>query len=119
MVRTLVRESLERDGYKVLIAADAIEARRIAETHRGEIQLLITDVVMPKISGRELAIQVLALRPKLKVLYMSGYTDNAVLNTGVFEKEVAFLQKPFSPAALTEKVREVLESNGRMRQASE
>ncbi len=119
MVRTLVRETLVREGYRVLAAGDPVEALRLADSHRGPIQLLITDVVMPKVNGRELANQLLDKRRELKVLYMSGYTDNAVLNSGILQKEVAFLQKPFTPAALAEKVREVLEDNGRIHQACE
>ncbi len=119
MVRTLVRETLEADGYKVLDSADPLDARRIAVNHKTSIELLITDVVMPKLSGRELADQILQSRPALKVLYMSGYTDNAILNSGLLQKEVAFLQKPFTPAALTEKVREVLEGPGKSHQARE
>ena len=119
MVRTLVRETLAHEGYKVMDFADPVEARRKSESHKGAIQLLITDVVMPKVSGRELAGQLLGRRSALKVLYMSGYTDNAVMNSGILQTEVAFLQKPFTPAALTEKVREVLEESGKMRQAGE
>jgi PAS domain S-box-containing protein len=120
MVRTLVRETLEREGYKILDAASPFEAKRLADQHRRPIHLLITDVVMPKVSGRELAEQLTARRPEMKVLYMSGYTDNAVLNSGILQKEVSFLQKPFTPAALTEKVREVLEGdNSRIRKAGE
>ncbi len=113
MVRNLVRETLEREGYQVLDAPGPVEARRIAERHRGPIQLLITDVVMPKVSGRELAEGLLKRRSHLKVLYMSGYTDSAIINNGILQKEVAFLQKPFTPGALSEKVREVLESKTR------
>ncbi len=119
MVRSLVRETLERHGYKVLDAASPVQARRIAERHRGVIHLLITDVVMPKVSGRELAEQMVHDRPDLKVLYMSGYTDSAVVNSGILTREVAFLQKPFTPAALIEKVRDVLLQNGKTRRASE
>jgi DNA-binding NtrC family response regulator len=120
MVRNLVRETLERAGYRVLDAAGPFEARRISEQHRQPIQLLITDVVMPKVSGRELAEQLTARRPDMKVLYMSGYTDNAITASGILTREVAFLQKPFTPAALTEKVRDVLESDGnRSRKAGE
>jgi two-component system cell cycle sensor histidine kinase/response regulator CckA len=119
MVRTLVRETLDREGYKIIDAPGPIEARRMSQNHGGAIQLLITDVVMPKISGRELAEQIIGDRPDIKVLYMSGYTDNAVLNSGILQKEVAFLQKPFTPAALTEKVRDILEENGKTRQAVE
>jgi len=119
MVRSLVRETLERHGYKVLDAAGPMQARRIAEKHRGVIHLLITDVVMPKVSGRELADQMVHDRPDLKVLYMSGYTDSAVVNSGILTREVAFLQKPFTPAALIEKVRDVLLQNGKTRRAGE
>jgi len=119
MVRSLVRETLARDGYKVLDAADPFEARRLSEGHRGKIHLLITDVVMPKVSGRELAEQLTQRRPDMKVIYMSGYTDSAIVNSGILQKEVAFLQKPFTPGVLTEKVRDVLEGNGRTRHAGE
>ncbi len=119
MVRTLVRETLEREGYRILDAGGPIEARRIAEQYCGAIHLMITDVVMPKVNGRELAEQIVRGRGDLRVLYMSGYTDNAVLNSGILAKDVAFLQKPFSPWALIEKVREVLESDGRSRSAGE
>jgi hypothetical protein len=118
MVRHLVRESLVRVGYKVLDTSDPLEARRIAEKYRGTIHLLITDVVMPKVSGRELAEELATRRRTMKVLYMSGYTDNAIVNTGILHKEVSFLQKPFTPAALTEKVRQVLD-NGTSRGAGE
>jgi len=113
LVRHLVRETLVRAGYKVMDTSDPLEARRLSESYRGQIHLLITDVVMPKLSGRELAEELHARRAGMKVLYMSGYTDNAIVNTGILHKEVAFLQKPFTPAALTEKVREVLEDGGR------
>ena len=119
MVRRLVCETLLREGYKVIDFADPQEARRKSESHKGTIQLLITDVVMPKVSGRELAAKLLQQRPAMKVLYMSGYTDNAVVNSGILQSEVAFLQKPFTPAALAEKVREVLEGGGKIRQVGE
>ena len=111
MVRNLVKETLERGGYKILDAESPAEARRISDQFRGDIQLLITDVVMPKTNGRELADQLMRRRRGMRVLYMSGYTDNAILNSGILQREVAFLQKPFTPAALTEKVREVLEGD--------
>jgi PAS domain S-box-containing protein len=120
MVRALVRQALLREGYKVLDAADPLDAQRISAEYRGKIQLLITDVVMPKVSGRELAARISQLRPNIKLLYMSGYTDGAILNSGILEDEAAFLQKPFSPDALTGKVREVLESvNNKIRRAGE
>jgi len=119
MVRNLVRETLQREGYKVLDAAGPTEARRVSERHKTAIHLLITDVVMPKVSGRELALDLSRRRPEMKVLYMSGYTDSAIVNSGILQKEVAFLQKPFTPATLAEKVREVLEGgfNGKTRHA--
>jgi DNA-binding NtrC family response regulator len=91
----------------------------LSGSYRGIIHLLITDVVMPKVSGRELADELRAQRAGMKVLYMSGYTDSAIVNSGILQKEVAFLQKPFTPAALTQKVREVLESGGRTAGAGE
>ena len=94
-----------------------MEARRLSDSYRGPIHLLITDVVMPKVSGRELAEELAARRGSMKVLYMSGYTDNAIVNTGIFQKKVAFLQKPFTPGALTERVRDILDSGGRTRRA--
>jgi two-component system cell cycle sensor histidine kinase/response regulator CckA len=118
MVRNLVHETLEREGYKVIGAADPLEAQRIAEAHRGKIQLLITDVVMPRLSGKELAKALVERRPDMKVLYMSGYTDSAIVNSGILQKEVAFLQKPFTPSALAARVRDVLET-GRIRHAGE
>jgi hypothetical protein len=118
MVRNLVHETLEREGYRVIGASDPLEAQRIAEAHRGKIQLLITDVVMPRLNGKELAKALVERRPEMKVLYMSGYTDSAIVNSGILQKEVAFLQKPFTPLALAGKVRDVLE-NGRMLRAGE
>jgi two-component system cell cycle sensor histidine kinase/response regulator CckA len=103
-VRNLVRDTLRREGYKVLDAPNPAEARRIAGAHQGPIHLLIADVVMPKEGGRELAASLVPRRPAMKVLFMSGYTDQTV--------ESGFIQKPFTPAALSRKVREILEGNG-------
>jgi CheY-like chemotaxis protein len=111
MVRKLVRVTLEREGYTLLDAGGPDEAQRICENHQGFIHLMITDVVMPRSSGRELADRVALLRPEMKVLYMSGYTGNAILNSGVLDKAANFLQKPFSPQMLARKVREVLEGS--------
>jgi DNA-binding NtrC family response regulator len=119
MVRSLVKDTLAHDGYKVLDAAGPVEAQRISEAYRGVIHLLITDVVMPKTNGRDLAARLGKKRPEMKVLFMSGYTDGAVVNNGILQKEVAFLQKPFTPTGLAERVREVLEDNGRTRGAGE
>ncbi len=115
MVRTLVRETLEGEGYKILDSADPIAAQRISENFRGKIQLLITDVVMPKFNGKELARGLVEKRPEMKVLYMSGYTDSAIVNSGILHKEVSFLQKPFTPTNLLTKVREVLETDSKTR----
>ena len=111
MVRGLVRDTLTRHGYKVLDAAESAEARRKSDSWKGAIHLLITDVILPKGSGYDLGCQLALRRPDMKVLYMSGYTDNMVLKSGIEHGEVAFLQKPFAPLALAEKVREVLESS--------
>jgi len=120
MVRSLVKETLVGHGYNVLDASGATDAQKISDVYHGDIHLLITDVVMPKINGRDLAARLMKGRPQLKVLFMSGYTDGAVVNNGILRKEVAFLQKPFAPTALAEKVREVLEgNNGRTRGAGE
>jgi PAS domain S-box-containing protein len=119
MVRNLVRETLEREGYKIIDAADPVEARRQAENYKGQIQLLITDVIMPKVSGKELAAALAGRRPDMKVMYMSGYTDSAIVNSGILQKEVAFLQKPFTPDALALKVREVLEGDTKTRSLGE
>ena len=83
---------------------------RVAEQHRGRIDLLVTDVVLPRLGGREVAERLLALHPEVKVLFTSGSTDDAVMRHGILEAQVAFLQKPFTPASLAAKVREVLDS---------
>jgi two-component system cell cycle sensor histidine kinase/response regulator CckA len=116
MVRNLVRETLERDGYTVIDANSPVEARRASDKFEGTIHLLITDVIMPKTNGRELAEQLTRRRPNMKVLYMSGYTDSAIASSGVLERESAFLQKPFTPVALTGKVRDILENDNVTRQ---
>ena len=97
-------------GYAVLAARGGEDALRIAGKHEGEISLLLTDVVMPGMGGRELYERILQRRPKIKVLYMSGYTDNAIVRRGVLDPGTPFLQKPFSPISLARKVKEVLET---------
>jgi PAS domain S-box-containing protein len=116
-VRGLARDILHQQGYTVLEAADGGEALRIGREHGGPIHLLVTDVVMPQMGGRELADHLKAGRRETKVLYVSGYTDDAILHQGVSETGTAFLPKPFTAAELAHKVREVLDAapagNGR------
>jgi CheY-like chemotaxis protein len=107
-VRELVRETLQSKGYTVMEACDGINGMKVAETHHGKIDILITDVVMPGMSGRELAQRVSASRPTIKVLYLSGYTEDAIIHEGVLDPGTAFLQKPFTLQALARKVRDVL-----------
>jgi nitrogen-specific signal transduction histidine kinase/ActR/RegA family two-component response regulator len=109
-VRRLVCEVLEQHGYTVLSAAEPQEAIEICRTYRRQIDLLLTDMVMPQMGGRELADRTGWIRPDMRVLFMSGYTDDAMLGVAVSEPGVAFLKKPFTPAVLTRKIREVLEA---------
>jgi two-component system, cell cycle sensor histidine kinase and response regulator CckA len=109
-LRSLTREILEEYGYQVLEAANGHEGLRICEEFSGRIDLMITDVVMPLMSGRELAELVIILRPEIKVVYMSGYTNDSVVRHGVLEDQVVFLHKPFTAVTLAEKVREVLDA---------
>ena len=108
-VRSMVHLVLQQLGYTILEARRGAEAIRLCEQHEGKIHLLVTDVVMPEMGGRQLAEHVTQLRPGIKVLYLSGYTDDAVVRHGVLQAEVAFLQKPFTMAALANKVRQVLD----------
>jgi len=109
-VRGLARDILERQGYTVLEAVNGDEALRIGRDHRGPIHLLVTDVVMPHMGGRELADRLTAGRRETKVLYVSGYTDDAILRQGVSQTGMAFLEKPFTAAVLAARVREVLDA---------
>ena len=109
-VRSLVSMILTAKGYQVLPAASWQEAEHFSVNHPGEIHLVLTDIIMPGISGHELARQITSRRPQARVLYMSGYTDNVLAKGGVLEDGMAFLQKPFTPAALSQKVREVLDA---------
>jgi PAS domain S-box-containing protein len=109
-VRELASIILNANGYVVLSAQSATEAEQFSANHNGEIHLLLTDIMMPGTSGRELARRITARHPRTRVLYMSGYTDNVLAHGGVLEEGVSFLQKPFTPAALAQKVRDVLDS---------
>jgi signal transduction histidine kinase/ActR/RegA family two-component response regulator len=108
-VRELARDILRASGYTVLEARNGAEALLLCERHQGPLDMLLTDVVMPRMSGRDLAERLAPLRPDLSVLYMSGYTDDAVIRHGVLGAGTAFLQKPFTPAALVLRVRETLD----------
>ena len=109
IVRGPITQVLEELGYQVVAAAHPAEALELAGG-QGAIDLLVTDVVMPGMNGRQLAELLLAQQPGLKVLYMSGYTDDAVIARGVIDREMAFLQKPFGADELAQKVRELLEA---------
>ena len=111
LVRELICSVLGHAGYRILEARNGAHALRVYQEFAGTVHLLVTDVVMPgMMSGRELAQRLTALSPNLKVLYLSGYTDNTIVHRGVLEPGIAFLQKPFTADVLTEKVRQVLSS---------
>ena len=109
-MRSVARAVLERYGYHVLEASHGHEALRILRAHRQKIHLLLSDVVMPSMSGPELARLVQLEEPGIRVLYASGYTDDAIVRHGVLDPGVAFLQKPFTPTALLRKIRELLDA---------
>jgi CheY-like chemotaxis protein len=109
-VRAFAGEALRMQGYTILEAKHGIEAQLLSAQHPASIHLLLTDVVMPQMNGREVAERLLPQRPGLKVLYMSGYAEQAVINRGIMESGFAFLQKPFTQHALVSKVREVLDA---------
>jgi signal transduction histidine kinase/CheY-like chemotaxis protein len=110
-VRELTRHILELTGYDVLEAGSPEDAIRLCESHEGEIHLLLTDVVMPGMSGRDLSDRLRPGRPAMKVLYMSGYTDEAIVDHGILDAGIHFIPKPFSPASMAQKILEVLNSD--------
>ncbi|HEY7585201.1 MAG TPA: response regulator, partial [Candidatus Deferrimicrobiaceae bacterium] len=113
LVRDLLRTILSGAGYTVLEARDGVEGWEIARRHKGQIQMLVTDVVMPRMGGRELANLFANHRTGAKVLFLSGYTDDAIVRHGVLEAGVEFLQKPFRPADLVRRIRTILNDGDR------
>jgi CheY-like chemotaxis protein len=107
-VRRLAEQVLTRQGYRVLAAASGDEALRLFRQSGSPVDLLITDVVMPGMSGRHLADELRALSPRTQVLFMSGYTDDFIVHQGVLDDDVEYIPKPFTPSDLTEKVSTVL-----------
>jgi two-component system, cell cycle sensor histidine kinase and response regulator CckA len=108
-LRVLARDVLRGAGYQVIDAPNAAEAVRLSERHAGPVHLLLTDIVMPHVSGRELARRLAVMRPRMRVLYMSGYTDDAVVQHGIVDPAIAFLPKPITPDVLLRKVRDTLD----------
>jgi CheY-like chemotaxis protein len=113
-VRAVAREVLRAHGYRVLEATNGVEALRVAEEHDGPLHLLVSDVIMPEMGGGELAHRLLKERPGLRVLFFSGYTDDAIIRSGVHDRVTAFLHKPFSIETLARKVRDVLDAPDRL-----
>jgi two-component system cell cycle sensor histidine kinase/response regulator CckA len=117
-VRELTRTALEAEGYLIIEAASPHEAEALCQSVGAEVHLLLTDLIMPGISGHELAKRLTARFAQVRVLYMSGYTYNVIAQDGNLESGVAFLQKPFTPSVLADKVREVLDAGVPVRQST-
>jgi CheY-like chemotaxis protein len=107
-LRSMIQEILEEAGHVVLPAANPEDALAAVRSHAGPVQVMLTDVVLPRMGGRDLAAQVEALRPGLRVLYMSGYTDEAIVHHGMLDAGMQFLQKPFTSEALLRRVRDLV-----------
>jgi CheY-like chemotaxis protein len=108
-VRRVTRKVLEARGYRVLVATNGPQALELSEEYKGTIDILVTDVMMPGMSGRDVAVRLAKRRPKMRVLFVSGYADESIVHHGVLEPGVALLQKPFTADELARKVRDVLE----------
>jgi len=110
IVREMISDILRSNGYSVLLASDGVEAVQASEQYDGTIHMLLTDVVMPNMNGRELARRALRSRPQMKVIFMSGYAEDAIVHQGVLDADMHFLQKPFRPSELSKRIREVLDA---------
>jgi DNA-binding NtrC family response regulator len=108
-LRNITKKMLQKYGYNILEAENGEKALNIGETHEGPIHLLLTDVVMPVMSGSDLSEKLQSIRPETRVIYMSGYTDNAIVHHGILKQKINFIEKPFSPESLSKKVRQVLD----------
>ena len=111
MILKMTGMMLERQGYTVLSAGTPAEAMVLAQSHPGHIHLLMTDVIMPEMNGRDLAAHLTSLYPDLKLLFMSGYTANVIAHQGILDKDLHFIHKPFSMKELAGKVRKILDAN--------
>ena len=109
-VRSVISRTLRAAGYQVLTARDGMEGLDVARKHQGEIDLVVTDVVMPRLGGRGFVEGLRRLRPRARVLYVSGFTDDAILRQGLADARAVLLPKPFTPEVVLSKVREVLDA---------
>jgi two-component system, cell cycle sensor histidine kinase and response regulator CckA len=110
IVRDLAREVLQYYGYMVITAENGEDGLRVCREFAGQIDLVLTDLVMPRMSGRELAEQLAVERPGMRVFYMSGFTDDAIVRHGLLEEDIAFIHKPFTPESLATKIMELLDN---------